>query len=397
MAKFIISIGLIPNKIHFSALYLVFYLIFLIFLEIAPKNNNYNEDVKYFASDIGLIVSGIIIHYVTKNKKKRMKRKKKFIYKFFLFLSRFISYGLINIYKYIIPITVYLNRIISSSIDTLEIIILTLITFYFLKYKCYIHHIISILIFCIFSVIIDSILGNFSLINYKYIYIDILMVINEVIYICYVKYMIDKLYYQFWSIIVIVGISNLIVHVFYFILISIIQYENNIDGIVFNIKNYFSETKIIYIIFIIIYFLIDGFFDIGLQIIIINYLTPNLLLAINVLIRMLLIFYKTNSENKWFCIIFFFFQILSLLFYLEILEYNFCNLNLNTKKNILKREKNDFEINDSFRSENEILDDDSNDINDNADELYEKKNKNNYEENEENPNAIINNYESDND
>ena len=209
--------------------------------------------------------------------------------------------------------------------------------------------------------------------------------------------MIDKLYYQFWSIIVIVGISNLIVHVFYFILISIIQYENNIDGIVFNIKNYFSETKIIYIIFIIIYFLIDGFFDIGLQIIIINYLTPNLLLAINVLIRMLLIFYKTNSENKWFCIIFFFFQILSLLFYLEILEYNFCNLNLNTKKNILKREKNDFEINDSFRSENEILDDDSNDINDNADELYEKKNKNNYEENEENPNAIINNYESDND
>ena len=112
---------------------------------------------------------------------------------------------------------------------------------------------------------------------------------------------------------------------------------------------------------------------------------------------MLLIFYKTNSENKWFCIIFFFFQILSLLFYLEILEYNFCNLNLNTKKNILKREKNDFEINDSFRSENEILDDDSNDINDNADELYEKKNKNNYEENEENPNAIINNYESDND
>ena len=169
-----------------------------------------------------------------------MKRKKKFIYKFFLFLSRFISYGLINIYKYIIPITVYLNRIISSSIDTLEIIILTLITFYFLKYKCYIHHIISILIFCIFSVIIDSILGNFSLINYKYIYIDILMVINEVIYICYVKYMIDKLYYQFWSIIVIVGISNLIVHVFYFILISIIQYENNIDGIVFNIKNYFA-------------------------------------------------------------------------------------------------------------------------------------------------------------
>ena len=32
------------------------------------------------------------------------------------------------------------------------------------------------------------------------------------------------------------------------------------------------------------------------------------------------------------------FQILSLLFYLEIVEYNFCNLNKNTKRNILLRE-----------------------------------------------------------
>ena len=34
-----------------------------------------------------------------------------------------------------------------------------------------------------------------------------------------------------------------------------------------------------------------------------------------------------------------FFQILSLLFYLEILEFNFCNLNRNTKRNIMLREE----------------------------------------------------------
>ena len=33
------------------------------------------------------------------------------------------------------------------------------------------------------------------------------------------------------------------------------------------------------------------------------------------------------------------FQILSLLFFLEILEFNFCNLNFNTKRNIMIREK----------------------------------------------------------
>ena len=34
-----------------------------------------------------------------------------------------------------------------------------------------------------------------------------------------------------------------------------------------------------------------------------------------------------------------FFQIVSLLFYLEILEFNFCNLNKNTKRNIIQREE----------------------------------------------------------
>ena len=34
-----------------------------------------------------------------------------------------------------------------------------------------------------------------------------------------------------------------------------------------------------------------------------------------------------------------FFQIICLLFYLEIFEYNFCSLNKNTKRNVIKRER----------------------------------------------------------
>ena len=34
-----------------------------------------------------------------------------------------------------------------------------------------------------------------------------------------------------------------------------------------------------------------------------------------------------------------FFQVFSLLFYLEILEFNFCNLNRNTRRNIMLREE----------------------------------------------------------
>ena len=70
------------------------------------------------------------------------------------------------------------------------------------------------------------------------------------------------------------------------------------------------------------------------------YLRPNHLIfsdEINVFIR--IICYR-EMENKYYTIIPFVFQILALLFYFEILEFNFCNLNYNTAKNIEKRGEN---------------------------------------------------------
>ena len=49
-----------------------------------------------------------------------------------------------------------------------------------------------------------------------------------------------------------------------------------------------------------------------------------------------------------------FFQIVSLLFYLEILEFNFCNLNKNTKRNIMLREEEMLLRNNTNISEIEI-------------------------------------------
>ena len=46
----------------------------------------------------------------------------------------------------------------------------------------------------------------------------------------------------------------------------------------------------------------------------------------------------SDSDNRWYSIILFVLQFISLLFFLEILEFNFCNLNLNTKKSIQERE-----------------------------------------------------------
>ena len=44
-----------------------------------------------------------------------------------------------------------------------------------------------------------------------------------------------------------------------------------------------------------------------------------------------------TAINKWFISLISIFQVLCLLFYLEIFECNFCSLNKNTKKNIVER------------------------------------------------------------
>ena len=45
-----------------------------------------------------------------------------------------------------------------------------------------------------------------------------------------------------------------------------------------------------------------------------------------------------EGNNRWIVLVLSIFQILFILFYLEILEYNFCTLNKNIKKSIRERE-----------------------------------------------------------
>ena len=47
---------------------------------------------------------------------------------------------------------------------------------------------------------------------------------------------------------------------------------------------------------------------------------------------------KIEGSNRWIVLVLSFVQIFFFLLYLEILEFNFCNLNKNTKRNIKERE-----------------------------------------------------------
>ena len=82
-----------------------------------------------------------------------------------------------------------------------------------------------------------------------------------------------------------------------------------------------------------------GFFIVFATIIILNNLEPDFIAVSYVFSKIPTTILETEgSMKKWLIILISIFQIIFLLFYLEIFEYNFCSLNKNTKKNIIKRE-----------------------------------------------------------
>ena len=89
-----------------------------------------------------------------------------------------------------------------------------------------------------------------------------------------------------------------------------------------------------------------------LKILTIFYFTQNHIYTTYIFIKLFDLLLKKENNLKYISILFFIFQFLGLLVYLEIIELNFCNLNENTKKNIRDREiieKNNLESNEDGR------------------------------------------------
>ena len=88
-----------------------------------------------------------------------------------------------------------------------------------------------------------------------------------------------------------------------------------------------------------LYFIFRGFFAGFLNFLIVKELTPNYVIIAYEIAKIPATIIENEGTNRWFILILTLFQIIFLLFYLEILEYNFCSLNKNSKRNIAEREK----------------------------------------------------------
>jgi hypothetical protein len=262
-----------------------------------------------------------------------------------------------RIYRYAEPNKYYRYNTILNTINGGEIFLMSLVTFILLKYKYYIHHMISMAIFCFLGCLNDFVLENFTIIGYKYLYAYIIYIINDLLIFCYLKYMMDKLYYHYTELLLIWGIIGLVIKVFIYSGIIIYEYENDIEGVVNDWKAYFSETNIFTIIFLqFVYFIIDGGIYYLLTLLELYYLRPNHMLINDEINIYEDIFFYAERQNKMYSLIIFLLQMFAMLFYYEILELNFWGLNKNTAKSIKIRERTEIVMRESNVSEIELGD-----------------------------------------
>ena len=197
------------------------------------------------------------------------------------------------------------------------------------------------LLFAILCIIIDLILNNFKRANKATIIFSVICVSSESLFYSYLKYLIEKKYYFPLDILYKLGFFSF---GFYLIALSIEVIIHKVKGS----NNIFFQFYYVYEEFEVWYMIIDflfGFIFLGLfigifELIIIKELTPNYVIIAYGLSMIPSSIIGIGGKERWIILVIFIFQIISLLFYLEIFELNFCSLNKNTKKNILEREYN---------------------------------------------------------
>ena len=335
MKDFIFSLGLIDKKLIWTLIYTISQILRNLI------NNKYLKDKQHNQLDniggaIGQILIILIPFFTYKNQNKSKEKKctkKNFLYIFLLLL-----------FDLVFHLIVYVNVIVTNAPQnhhdsyfcakvSAEIILITLVTFIFLKYKYFIHHIISLIIFCIIGVCIDFLLNNWedNLLSKPFLQIIFyfIIILLEIVNYSYQKYMMDKLYFHYWNISLATGLS-LFTQTFGSLVSNLIKKDEKTI-------NLFHELKPGYIILGFFLNIIIGFIQYLSRILILDYFTPNHMMIAYELLKIYHVLIKSPSENKYYSLIFFVLQFFILMFYLEIFEFNFCKLNENTKRNIQNR------------------------------------------------------------
>ena len=347
MVKKIIIFGEI-NKKHILPLSLAIYQVFnKIFNTYYPKNIT-NGIFELYSMALGMLsilfLPCIFKIKVTEEEKEREIHKRKWLHYPLLIVIYWI-YHLAKLFMVISKVKARGNdETINPFAESpfafigLEMILLTVASIILLKYKYFIHHIISMAGFILFGNFSDLLLGSYSeIIKFGAvpIIIQIFGIISDVVYYYYQKYMMEKLFYPYWTISFTAGIGLALFATAILIYVLVLKEKANpfiVDPQRF--YSYFNGNDIGLKVGKIILLYILSVVNTILNILNIYYFSPNYILISFQFSKFVDVLINESDAKKYFTIIFFVIQLFFLMIYLEILELNFCNLNQNTKKSI---------------------------------------------------------------
>ena len=347
MVKKIIIFGEI-NKKHILPLSLAIYQVFnKIFNTYYPKNI-LNGIFELYSMALGMLsilfLPCIFKIKVTEEEKEREIHKRKWLHYPLLIVIYWI-YHLAKLFMVISKVKARGNdETINPFAESpfafigLEMILLTVASIILLKYKYFIHHIISMAGFILFGNFSDLLLGSYSeIIKFGAvpIIIQIFGIISDVVYYYYQKYMMEKLFYPYWTISFTAGIGLALFATAILIYVLVLKEKANpfiVDPQRF--YSYFNGNDIGLKVGKIILLYILSVVNTILNILNIYYFSPNYILISFQFSKFVDVLINESNSKKYFTIIFFVIQLFFLMIYLEILELNFCNLNQNTKKSI---------------------------------------------------------------
>ena len=314
--------------------------------------NQFLEMSEVSLSEIAIIIIPIfnICSLKTRNDFVLKRTKKKIIFQFLVLSFIFGVFIFFNIMKSI-QANMYKQQKKSyqnphnsglSSFESLELIFITIVSFLLLKYKYFIHHIISIIIFILICFFIDLILHNYEDLYERgglFIFLNIMVVLVDAIGYGYQKYMMDVLFHPYWSVSLAIGLTSFIVNSGLLIACLIKGKEKSIkenNQMFIGFYKYFEEVDLgIIIVKHLLNFILSFFLNLFRSLTIL-YFTPDYILISFTISRILDIVMETEAYE---CLLLFILQFITLMFYLEIFELNFLGLNKNTRRNIQEREK----------------------------------------------------------
>ena len=221
---------------------------------------------------------------------------------------------------------------------SLEMICLIVISRFLLKYKYFIHHVISIATFILIGIISDIIIDKYEKLRKDGIYnfLDIIAIIIDSLYFCYFKFLMEKVFVQYWNIGLTLGLTLATLATFLLFVVLTDKDKSSSDtSLIYTFYKSFEEGNIGLIILKQFIIIILNFFLVCFATMTSLYLEPSFILLSYEFAKLYHVL-KDHPE-KAYIVVFFILQFFCLMVLLEIIELNFCGLNKNTKRNISQR------------------------------------------------------------